>query len=230
MSKSDRLMRRRWGRLRKSSRRARRRAARRWRSSPVRTRVSRSLDRWRLQRAGANAALEQFLARRADTAFPPDYIDLWFLYAQVRKLQPEVVLEFGSGCSTVVLAAALERNGHGHLWTVETEEMWAHETERGLPDQLHPLVTVVHSAGEEGGVARGSSHLVLPNLEPDFLYLDGPTLGSLNPVELEPRFKPGFVMVIDGRRRKARYLRQHLRRTYEFVQLPNYRFLFRLLD
>ena len=211
--------------------------AREWRVA-TRSRVSHRVDRARLRWSRANPALQQFLAARPTEALPPDYTDLWFLYRTVRKLKPTALLEFGSGCSTAVLAAAIHRNRAGHLWTVEAVERWADATEAALPDQLRPLVTVVYSpAREDNRDVPGWSHTVLPDVEPDFLYLDGPPLrpGSkrhvaFDPLDLEPRFKRGFVMVIDGRWKNAKYFRSHLRRSYRFERLPNYRFLFRLLD
>ena len=41
------------------------------------------------------------------------------LYALVRLLRPKTVLEFGSGCSTVHIFTALERNAYGHVISVD---------------------------------------------------------------------------------------------------------------
>jgi hypothetical protein len=63
--------------------------------------------------------------------------------AFVRALQPELVVETGSnsGQTTEAISRALQANGHGHLWSLETDEALAEKTAlrcEGLP------VTVVH--------------------------------------------------------------------------------------
>ncbi len=53
--------------------------------------------------------LSLFNARPAD-AKPPVWSDLWAIYRQVRERRPKVLLEFGSGCSTIIYAQALADN------------------------------------------------------------------------------------------------------------------------
>src|SRR5262249_3339590 len=58
--------------------------------------------------------------------YAPDWSDLLHIYQLVRRRKPKVVLEFGSGCSTVMFARALADNhadmgGEApHLYSVET--------------------------------------------------------------------------------------------------------------
>jgi predicted O-methyltransferase YrrM len=86
-----------------------------------------------------------------------------------------VLLEFGSGCSTLVLALALSRNGVDHLWSVDSEEKWAATTESALPAELRSCVTIVRSpVAEDDRDAPGLTHSRLPDVKPDFVFVDGP--------------------------------------------------------
>lgn len=185
-----------------------------------------------LAEAGALALLEEFSARRPDGGFEPQYDDLWFLYRTVRWRRPLNVLEFGSGCSTVVLAAALAANGEGHVWSIDADEHWRSATAAGMPAQVDAFVTVTYSpvVGEQrADDTVGVYHTDVPDVPVDFLYLDGPGRVELDisgdragtdPLRLEERFRPGFVMVVDGRDRTAAYLRSNLRRRYRYQHQP----------
>jgi len=88
------------------------------------------MPRWfrRTYRKWAKHQLErrgylEFIAHRPAHAYAPDFSDLWFLYKIVRRRKPTWILEFGSGCSTVILAQALWDNeresvekSSGHLY------------------------------------------------------------------------------------------------------------------
>jgi hypothetical protein len=216
-------------RLRKLARRLprlRKRLRRRWfeHGQPVLSRVLKQPDHLRLARTNAGAALRAFAGRQPPGAFKPDYSDLRFLYEAVRSRRPTTVLEFGSGCSTAVIAAALRENGHGRLWSVESDEDWARVTEAALPDDLRPLVTVVYApAVEEDRDVPGWSYAHVPDVSPDFVYLDGPPHTrerkvAFDVLDLEPRFAPGFYLVVDGRGRNAYYLRDRFRGRYAFEE------------
>jgi hypothetical protein len=56
------------------------------------------------------------------------------LYAYVRAAKPTHVLELGAGRSTIVIAAALEANSHGFLWSEEPERVWVGQVRRWLRD------------------------------------------------------------------------------------------------
>jgi hypothetical protein len=191
--------------------------------------------RYRLLRSSAAAPLREFTRAQPPEALHPDYEDLWFLYRAVRERRPENVLEFGSGCSTAVIAAALAENGKGHLWSVEGDEMWADATRRALPRSLEPVVSLLHSpVREDDRDVAGWSYATLPDVDPDFVYLDGPVLTNerpiaFDPLDLEHRFRPGFVMVVDGRRINSRYLRDRFTRRYRFTEMP-WRYVFELVE
>ena len=67
---------------------------------------------------------ESLLNLRPSHAIDPNYAVLYLLYRMVRKKKPRIVLEFGSGCSTVILAEALKDNGEGFLFSLESDEYY----------------------------------------------------------------------------------------------------------
>lgn len=174
-------------------------------------------------------------SRPAD-AIRPDHVDLWLLFKLVRRRKPETILEFGSGCSTVVLGAAANQNGVGHVWSVEATQKWADANRDALPATIRECVTLVYTpAVEDDRDVPGWIHEDVPDVQPDFIYLDGPPLRpglgrwvAFDVADLEARFRPGFVMVVDGRKKNVDWLLANLRRQYRYAALHNHRSLFEL--
>jgi hypothetical protein len=191
-------------------------------------------DRVRLQIAGALDPIVEFSNKRPAGAIPPDFNDLWFLYHAVRTRRPRPLLEFGSGYSTVVLAFALQQNGEGHLWSLDAEEEWARSTAASLPDALRPLVTVVHApVREDDRDVLGWSHENVPEINPDFVYLDGPALTrerqvAFDVLDLQGRLQHRCLVVVDGRRKNAEYLRDRLTRQYAYRARGPWRHVFEI--
>ena len=165
------------------------------------------------------------MANRPKAAHPPYCEDLWFLYRWVKRHKPECVLEFGAGCSTVVLAQALYENGSGHLYSIDGSEYWAQTTWELMPAHLHGVTTLTYS-GVVPAEVEGEKvlrHVKVPDVSPDLIFLDGPDFdqykfggipAACDPLDLEPRFKPGFRMIVDGRMENTEFLRKHLKRRY----------------
>lgn len=183
----------------------------------------------RLERHGVLGGLMAFVVQRPHAALPPDFADCWFLYRTVRRRQPQVIIEFGSGCSTLVMAHALAENGHpAHLYAVESQEAWASATAQALPRHLRRWCTVEASPLVEAVYAgvRGFRHAHTPAVIPNLVYLDGPaftaehaTIASLFAVDvlaMEESLPADFLLIIDGRQQQTRFLQQHLRRKYRF--------------
>lgn len=185
-------------------------------------------DRWaefQLQRLGYLG----FLGARPPDALPPHFADLWFLYRIVRHLKPQCILEFGSGCSTVILARALldnakeKRQATGRLYSVDADQYWAEVTCRILPEDLLPLCAVVSSALDIVSVRgiQAYRHRTVPTVNPDFVYLDGPALSldirvAVDVLDLESRFRERCLIVVDGRWENTEFLLRYLRRPYRF--------------
>lgn len=161
-----------------------------------------------------------FLRHRPSDAIPPDFADLWSLYQTVRHRKPEYILEFGSGCSTVILAQALYDNQSGYLYSIDSDHHWAEVTSNSMPTHLKRFCEVSHSPVV--GIGNTDNlmlrHSRLPDVIPNFLYLDGPPLMegvvSVDPLDMEERLPEHFYMVVDGRLENSRFLRRHLKRKY----------------
>jgi hypothetical protein len=170
-----------------------------------------------------------FMANRPPEAFGGDFADLWYLYRLVRQHRPAVIVEFGSGCSTVVLAQALFDEARvtgrspGFLYSIETTDQWREVTLGSIPEHLrglcevrHGPVRVVEHQGQPVFV-----HENVPEVQIDMLYLDSPALTdevrvAADPVLLEKRLSSGFVGVVDGRPENVRFLKENLGHRYDF--------------
>lgn len=175
----------------------------------------------------------EFLTRRPADAIKPDFCDLQFLYDQVRAKHPRLVFEFGSGCSTVLIAQALHENaqaGHpGRILSFETDRGWAGVTQGSLPAHLGACCEVRFSELVEQSFGGDLLyvHKAVPDEIPDFMYLDGPALndrvtGAGDLLLMEERLIPGFSMVVDGRWRNVATLRRELRRRWDYSARRRY--------
>ena len=106
-----------------------------------------------------------------------------YTFELITSRKPKCVLEFGVGFSTICIALALkenEKNGFfGQLYSVDAEKSWLKNTEDKFPPELKKYVTFHYSSCS---VSTFNDQLVsyfdnLPNISPNFIYLDGP--GSL---------------------------------------------------
>ncbi len=141
-------------------------------------------------------------------AASPDVIA--FLVRETRRLQPELILECGSGASTVWLAMACRSAGLStHIVSLEHDPGFAAETERLLSDcgvedvaevRLAPLESV--ELGSYEGLWYSQSAITdLQNI--GLVFVDGPP-GTTAPMArypalpiLRPRLAPGAVLVLD---------------------------------
>jgi len=185
----------------------------------------------------------------------PKWDDLARLYKLVRERKPFQILEFGSGFSTIVMAYALKQNWDEYnailaetdrqtdkryeqprMVSIESSEKWRDNTrikieKAGLSyfsENVYSGVTIVEYQGQ---VCHFYDEL--PDVVPDFVYLDGPdpstVQGNINGLSFqnskrtvlsgdilkyESTLLPGFFMIVDGRTNNARFLQRMLRRSY----------------
>jgi predicted O-methyltransferase YrrM len=142
-----------------------------------------------------------------DYAIAPDSALL--LHALVRETSPQVVVETGSGVSTLVIAYTLKALGKGTLISLELDENYARRTRdevarHGLADR----VTVVHAPLRDvvvdGQPYRWHDPSALDEVPAiDLVFDDGPPLYvgrglryAALPI-LEPKLGPGAVYVIN---------------------------------
>ena len=194
--------------------------------------------------------LDSLLAAPAGGVLAPDFEDLARLHRLVRDRRAFTVLEFGVGYSTLVLADALARNEADFtaaspsfsapadafsLYSVDTGAERIALTAQRLPAALRDRVSFTHSAARAGTFGDRLCHYydTLPDVVPDFVYLDGPdpqaVAGAVDGVgfahaertplaadllRLEPSFVPGLMILVDGRVNNARFLQRNFQRDY----------------
>ena len=193
----------------------------------------------------------------AKEEMPPKWDDLARLYSLVRERKPFTILEFGSGFSTVVMAYALKKNWkeyQDHLGrraegqkgrdypqpqivSLESADKWRENTlakvvAAGLSEFSDIRVSSVSIAEYSGQLCHFYDDL--PDIVPDFVYLDGPdpttVQGSINGLSFrnpkrtvmsgdllkyESTLLPGFFMIVDGRSNNARFLERSFSRAYK---------------
>ena len=115
----------------------------------------------------------------------PNFVDLKNIFELITSRKPRCVLEFGVGFTTICICLALkenEKNGfNGQLYTVDAEKSWLENTENKLPPELKKYVTFHYSSCSASIVNNQlvSIYDNLPNISPNFIYLDGPSPGSV---------------------------------------------------
>jgi hypothetical protein len=170
-----------------------------------------------------------FHADRPSGALLPDFIDLWFLYQAIRDRKPYTILEFGSGCSPVIMTRALWDNqchsseSGGYLYSIDADPYWAEATAKAMPTHLQKFCRIVYSPllEVEHSGTLGFRHANVPDVPPNFLYLDGPALTparkvAIDVLDMEDKFPQDFYMVVDDRQENTMFFKRNLRRRYSF--------------
>lgn len=185
------------------------------------------LGRRELQKRGL---LSLFDARPKE-AKPPVWSDLWAIYSQVRARKPKVLLEFGSGCSTIIYAQALAENATegapGFLHSLDADTHWGQVTIDSMPEHLRQYCQITLTERVEADLDGTPvwRFADVPDLTPDFIYLDGPALtperrAAIDVLDMEERFPAGFRLLVDGRSFNRALLEKYFKRRYERQHRP----------
>jgi len=125
-----------------------------------------------------------FLPTTRGWAGSPDF--LLHIYRHILENKPKLVVELGSGVSTLVIASALKRTGSGKLISLDHLEQFALETERNLKQRdLSDLAQVVIAPLSEWSPSQATSlgnvwnwySVPALSIDPetiDLLVVDGP--------------------------------------------------------
>lgn len=197
---------------------------------------------------------DAFDAVKADVKapIPPNLGDIVRIHKLIREQKSFTVLEFGVGFSTYVIADALKKNKDDwetlspkpvvrnrfmfKCFTVDSSKEWLERTASRLPDSLKSFVNFSFSRVTIGTFQGQicSYYDTLPDIVPDFVYLDAPdpnaVEGTINGLSfkcdertvmsgdlllMEPTFLPGTTILVDGRTNNARFLENNFKRKYE---------------
>ena len=185
---------------------------------------------------------------------PPDLDDLARIHKLIRKRKSFTILEFGVGLSSIVIADALSKNKKEfeklsfkpelrnnymfQLFCVDADNKWIEHSKKYFPSKLKGLIHFHHSAISIGTFNDRICHYydTLPDIVPDFIYLDGPapkdvkgclngltfqcderTVMSADILRMEPILLPGTLILVDGRTNNARFLSNNFQRNFEII-------------
>lgn len=206
-----------------------------------------------LEKEGVLPLLENWTDK--DSRLVPHLDDLELLYTMIRERQAKVVLEFGCGYSTLVIAKSLEKNKSEwdgnirpfktdkNLFTVNVVEAnndgrWMAETvvnirQRMNADNIHVTTCPIMVGTFRDMICH--YYTKIPNILPDFIYLDGPdpkdANGNIRGIHfnhpealpmaadilfIEPILLPGTTILIDGRQANVRFLQRNFQRLWEY--------------
>ncbi len=183
-------------------------------------------------------------------AYGPEWPDLARLFALVRLRRATSVLEFGCGFSSVVMAHALKLNERDYGARVRSHLRRTDPFRLHVVDDMQEYMDLTRGRFRDGTAERVSFHHspvvmtkfndricteyeLLPNVCPDFIYLDGPSqnsaVGEVNGIstrhpgrlpmacdilKLEHFLLPGTLVVVDGRTANARFMKANLQREW----------------
>jgi len=130
------------------------------------------------------------------------------LVQHILEEKPKFVLELGSGVSSYVIAKALQKNGGGHLYSLDHQLEFAEKTKKKLIEcEVEKFVTVIHAPlvplEFQGTQYRWYSIEDLPDQRFDLVVVDGPP-ETTNPLARYPalpvlhgRLSDRFAMFLD---------------------------------
>jgi hypothetical protein len=120
-------------------------------------------------------------AKSSDTT-GTQWITLWFAVEGILKYKPRLILESGTGASTIVLAAAVHKlrsedsSYDGRIVSMESIEKWHLIACNNLPAKYADAVEIIYGPRKiyNWAMFRGYIHDNIPDLPYDFFFLDGP--------------------------------------------------------
>ena len=195
-------------------------------------------------------SIYEYVDPKVTAAYPPEWNDLVRLHKLVRSRKVTTVLEFGCGYSTVIFADAIEKNRQEfgdfvtsnlrrsnpfEVHSVDDMAKYIKSTKNRLPKNLKSCVKFTKSevlmTTFAGRVC--TEFFKLPNICPDFIYLDAPSqdsakgeisgISTRHPdrlpmscdlLKIEHFLLPGTMVLLDGRTANARFLRTNFQRNW----------------
>jgi hypothetical protein len=125
--------------------------------------------------------LFKYFVNRSPDELRPSFIDCKRIYDFVRIRKPKCVLEFGSGFSTIAFALAAQENEEKdniqtRIFSVDANIKWISNTEKKFSLELKKYVNFHFSRVKIINYKQqiATIHENLPDISPNFIYLDGP--------------------------------------------------------
>lgn len=169
------------------------------------------------------------------TPLPPREPALAYLRRAVQETGASVVLEFGSGHSTVALNEAV--GAAGRLVSLESDAFWATNTRNMLGMDGDKVRLRQAEIVDHGGWAAWRYDMAsFDDIVPDLIFMDGPRLSHpvpfcCNVLEMEHRLRPGCRLVIDKRPAQCLFHEHMTTRRWRKTMLPDERLVvYELLD
>ena len=198
--------------------------------------------------------LDKLFNKKYKNVYPPNIKDLYFIFKIITLFKRINVLEFGCGFSSIIIKKALEDNKLKYKNT-NFEEMGLKNTFQHfiLDDQIKYIKIAKNRNSEyfkKNNIQQKyifsncemtsfnnpvcTQYKKLPNIIPDFIYLDGPDLnkihGNFNGInisknkdftpmscdilKIENILLPGTIILIDGRGLNSSFLRNNFKRNW----------------
>lgn len=189
------------------------------------------------------------------TPFRAELDDLIRLHFLITSRKVTTVLEFGVGYSSIVFDLALKENKKLHgdyvkknlrrsnpfeCHSVDSSTQWIEKVKSGFNfENVHFHQSNVIMGEFNGRICTYYSQI--PNICPDFIYLDGPDQYSVEGeirglstrnsdrlpmsadiLAIEHFLLPGTLIVVDGRAANARFLKSNLQRNWSYFYVENY--------
>ncbi len=163
----------------------------------IRGNAGRDQFRQRAREGLLSEGYDKLFDQNENGVIPPNFADLWLLREAALSTKPSLILEYGSGYSTYVLAKTLKSIGRGKIISVEVGPEWAAITEARLTPDLRPFVEFVSPEPKirmamspvpgnpdlwfkkksKKPRRLGIATITFPDLHdltPDFVFVDGP--------------------------------------------------------
>lgn len=139
-------------------------------------------------------------------AASPDFLSI--VADHILQTRPDVIVECGSGASTIVLAKCVALNGKGHIYSLDHEAEFADKTSAllqrsGLEDYAEVITAPISQLKNGNEVWPWYTLTKFPDLEIDVLIVDGPPMPLGKMVrypagpKLIPNLRPGGSVILD---------------------------------
>jgi len=200
--------------------------------------------------------LKDILTKTYKNVYPPNLKDLYYIFNVIIKLKRINTLEFGCGFSTLIISKALKENQKKYKKINFANLGLKNTFQHSVVDDQKKYIKISKKRNLDYFKSKKlnenflyskcrmttfnnqicSEYQKLPNIVPDFIYLDGPDLDRLEGntcginlsknnnftpmacdiLKIENLFLPGTLIMIDGRGQNASFLRHNLIRKWVF--------------